>query len=78
MAEISRRPVEPLMQTYPALTANDAYAIQAINVASREATGARMVGYKIGLTSKAMQEMLGVDERDYSYIYENASTSQVR
>jgi 2-oxopent-4-enoate hydratase len=71
MAAISRRPIAPLTQTYPELTVDDAYAIQAINVASREAAGAKLVGHKIGLTAKAMQEMLGVSEPDYGVMFED-------
>lgn len=69
LAELSGKPIAPLSEGRPTLTVADAYAIQAINVESRKATGAEIVGHKIGLTSKPMQEMLGVDEPDYGHIY---------
>lgn len=74
LAEISGEPIAPISATFADLTAADAYAIQAINVASRERSAtnpSRVVGHKIGLTSKPMQEMLGVEEPDYGVLYED-------
>lgn len=74
LAEIGGEPIAPISKTHPELTADDAYAIQAINSHSREVDGtrpARVVGHKIGLTSKAMQDMLGVDQPDYGVLYED-------
>jgi 2-oxopent-4-enoate hydratase len=67
-AESTRRPIEPLTARYPALTVADAYAIQRTNVEQRLALGERIVGHKIGLTAKAMQEMFGVSEPDYGHL----------
>lgn len=67
-AERTRRPIAPVSELRPGLTIDDAYAIQAAGRSLREATGARVVGHKIGLTSKAMQETIGVDQPDYGYI----------
>lgn len=72
LAEISGQPIAPVSKTHPELTADDAYAVQAINVHSRTVDAsrpARVVGHKIGLTSKPMQEMLGVDQPDYGVLY---------
>jgi 2-oxopent-4-enoate hydratase len=69
LAELRREPLAPLSATQPALTVEDAYAIQAINAASLTATHGGVAGHKIGLTSRAMQEMLGVDEPDYGHLY---------
>jgi 2-keto-4-pentenoate hydratase len=52
------------------VTIDDAYAIQLENVRRSLAAGARISGKKIGLTSKPMQEMLGVDEPDYGHLYD--------
>ncbi|HSG64085.1 MAG TPA: hypothetical protein VLD39_03760, partial [Gammaproteobacteria bacterium] len=59
-AESARCPIEPLTARYPALTVADAYAIQRANVERRIARGECIVGHKIGLTAKAMQEKFGV------------------
>lgn len=67
IAEDSRTPVAPLSARHPELTVADAYAIQTINTRAR---GARVVGHKIGLTSKPMQEQLGIDQPDYGAVFE--------
>jgi 2-keto-4-pentenoate hydratase len=46
----------------------EAYAIQERIVATRLAAGETIVGWKVGLTSKAMQDQLGVDQPDYAPI----------
>ncbi|HTQ22988.1 2-keto-4-pentenoate hydratase, partial [Mycobacterium sp.] len=46
----------------------DAYEIQLINIRQRVAEGARVVGHKVGLSSKVMQQMMGVDEPDYGHL----------
>jgi 2-keto-4-pentenoate hydratase len=53
------------------LTPQDAYAIQLANVARREAAGEKVVGKKIGLTAKAMQKILNVDQPDYGHLFES-------
>jgi 2-keto-4-pentenoate hydratase len=67
-AEQDRSPIAPLSASNGSLTVESAYAIQAINVARRTESGARVLGRKVGLTSRAMQEMLGVDEPDYGVL----------
>jgi 2-oxopent-4-enoate hydratase len=68
MAEASRRPIEPLTKNHPRLTVSDAYRIQQMNVERRVARGERVIGHKIGLTAKAMQELFGVGEPDYGHL----------
>ncbi|EHN13034.1 4-oxalocrotonate decarboxylase [Patulibacter medicamentivorans] len=69
-AEGDRDPIAPPSATHPDLTVEEAYEIQAINARARaEDPAAAIVGHKIGLTSRAMQEMLGVDEPDYGCLY---------
>jgi 2-keto-4-pentenoate hydratase len=67
-AQAARAPIAPLTQTSPQLTLADAYAIQSAVIDSRVREGARIVGRKVGLTSKPMQEMLGVDEPDFGVL----------
>jgi 2-keto-4-pentenoate hydratase len=57
----------PLLNTtYPEIEVVDAYRIQEMVIASFLDAGRRIKGYKIGLTSKPMQEMAGTTEPDYS------------
>jgi 2-keto-4-pentenoate hydratase len=62
------KPVEPLIDTYPDITLDDAYEIQTLQIARRLAGGATVKGHKVGLTSAAMQRQLGVDQPDYGYL----------
>ncbi|SHM68096.1 2-keto-4-pentenoate hydratase, partial [Lacicoccus alkaliphilus] len=68
-AEKTGVPIQPLTERHPALTAADAYAVQLKYAERRMAAGAVVKGKKIGLTSKAMQDMLGVDQPDYGHIF---------
>jgi 2-keto-4-pentenoate hydratase len=67
-AERDRSPIAPLRETYADLDVVDAYEIQLINIRRRIAEGARIHGHKVGLSSHAMQEMMGVDEPDYGHL----------
>jgi 2-keto-4-pentenoate hydratase len=64
-AERDRAPIAPLTESYPGLEPADAYAIQLRNIRRRTAP---VVGHKVGLTSAAMQQMMGVDEPDYGHL----------
>jgi 2-keto-4-pentenoate hydratase len=70
-AEHARTPIQPLTERWPALTVDDAYEIQVLNVRRRADAGATVKGHKVGLTAKAMQEMLGVDEPDYGVLLDD-------
>jgi 2-oxopent-4-enoate/cis-2-oxohex-4-enoate hydratase len=63
-----RRTVAPLIEREPALTIDDAYAISLDFLARRLAEGERVVGKKIGVTSKAVQDMLGVFQPDFGFL----------
>ncbi|OMC49453.1 2-keto-4-pentenoate hydratase [Mycobacterium sp. IS-2888] len=67
-AERSREAIAPLTVAYPDIDVVDAYEIQLINIRQRVAEGARVLGHKVGLSSKAMQQMMGVDEPDYGHL----------
>jgi len=67
-AERTRVPMSPLTAAHPDIDVVDAYEIQLINIRQRIAEGATVAGHKVGLSSKAMQEMMGVDEPDYGHL----------
>jgi len=62
------RTVPPLISRHPELTIDDAYAISLGALARRQADGERVVGKKIGVTSKAVQDMLGVHQPDFGFL----------
>lgn len=53
-----------LSRRFPGMTMDDAYAVQARFVAKKIETGRKRIGWKIGLTSRAMQDALGIDTPD--------------
>lgn len=63
-----RTPVEPLSQRDPLLTIDDAYHASLEFLRLRLADGERVVGKKIGVTSKAVQDMLGVHQPDFGFL----------
>ncbi len=74
LLRIARRdttPIDPLSQIWPAIDPHDAYQIQVLNVSERVTSGAVVRGHKVGLSSRAMQEMLGVNEPDYGHLLDD-------
>lgn len=67
----TRVPVDPLTERFPGLTVAQAYEIQLAGIRRRLEGGRRVVGKKIGLTSKAMQDLLGVHEPDYGHLLDD-------
>ncbi|MGH3520113.1 MAG: 2-keto-4-pentenoate hydratase [Haloechinothrix sp.] len=67
-AELHRAPIDPLSGTFPDIDVVDAYEIQLANIRHRLHAGSRVVGHKVGLSSLAMQRMMGVDEPDYGHL----------
>ena len=63
-AEQSGQQIGLLSLKYPGMTMDDAYAVQAALIARRKAVGRKVIGWKIGLTSKAMQAALNIDIPD--------------
>jgi 2-oxo-hept-3-ene-1,7-dioate hydratase len=63
-AEKTRTQIRQLSQDHPAITIEDAYAIQKAWIDIKLAEGRVVRGHKIGLTSKAMQSALNIDEPD--------------
>ncbi len=62
-----RRPSE----MFPDIEIADSYAISSAVAEKRVADGAKIVGHKIGLTSKAMQASSKIDEPDYGYLFDD-------
>lgn len=56
---------------YPQATVADSYAIQGVWRDRMVAAGRRLVGHKIGLTSKAMQQATGITEPDYGVMFDD-------
>ncbi|HEX7381739.1 MAG TPA: 2-oxopent-4-enoate hydratase [Nevskiaceae bacterium] len=67
-ALVDRKPLEPLTQLEPGITVEDAYRIQEVMVRQRLDAGQRVVGKKIGITSKAVQDMLDVRQPDFGQL----------
>ena len=78
-AELSRRQRGLLSVQYPGMTLDDAYSVQAALVALKRHAGAKVIGWKIGLTSRAMQQALNITTPDSGVLlddmlFENAAT----
>jgi 2-keto-4-pentenoate hydratase len=83
-AERDRAPIAPLTEEYPTLDAGDAYQIQLRNIRRRippvassgDKSTVSVVGHKVGLSSVAMQQMMGVDEPDYGHLLDDMRLSE--
>ena len=69
-AERDRVQATQLSITWPHIDFDDAYAISAEGARRKVANGARIIGHKVGLTSKAMQRSSMIDEPDYGYLFD--------
>ena len=67
-ALIECRTLAPLTDREPGITIEDAYRISRVFLQQRLAAGERVVGKKIGVTSKAVQDMLGVFQPDFGFL----------
>jgi len=70
-ARESRRALPPPSDSYPWLTIDNAYAVQLCLIHGRTAAGAVIRGYKVGLTSKAMQAQFGIDQPDFGHLLDD-------
>ena len=63
-----QRMVEPLTEREPSMTIEDAYAISQRLLERRLSDGERVIGKKIGVTSRAVQNMLNVHQPDFGFL----------
>lgn len=70
-AERGRKALRPLTELYPQIEPDEAYRIQLALIGLKRADGRKVIGKKIGLTSKAMQRLLNVDQPDYGHILDD-------
>jgi 2-oxo-hept-3-ene-1,7-dioate hydratase len=70
-AEKDRKPAVQLSTTFPDISIEDAYAIQGEVIKQKVKDGARIIGHKIGLTSKAMQQSSQIDEPDFGHLLDS-------
>jgi 2-oxopent-4-enoate/cis-2-oxohex-4-enoate hydratase len=64
----NRQAIAPLIEREPDMTIDDAYHISLRMLERRLAAGASVIGKKIGVTSKAVQDMLNVRQPDFGYL----------
>src|SRR4249920_3755515 len=62
------RQIAPLSDREPAITIDDAYAVQLRTIARRTEAGERLVGKKIGITSRAVMQLLKADQPDFGHL----------
>jgi 2-oxo-hept-3-ene-1,7-dioate hydratase len=70
-AEKTRQQIRQISLDYPDITIPDAYAIQKAWVDMKIAEGRKIIGHKIGLTSRAMQMSSQIDEPDYGTLLDD-------
>lgn len=70
-AEKERRQIKALTLRHPGMSMDDAYRVQKQWMDFKRAEGSETRGYKIGLTSRAMQMTMQIDEPDYGVLLDN-------
>ncbi|MCW1934742.1 2-oxo-hept-4-ene-1,7-dioate hydratase [Pararhodobacter zhoushanensis] len=70
-AERSGSQIGLLSRAHPGMGLDDAYAVQAALVKHKRAAGRRVIGWKIGLTSRAMQDALKIDTPDSGVLFDD-------
>ena len=73
---LERAQISLLTTTYPDIEIEDAYHIQNYVVSSFKEAGSRVNGYKIGLTSKAVQQLVGSAEPNFSPLLDHMFTTE--
>lgn len=70
-SQATRKPIEQFSRRFPEMTIADSYAIQRAWMQHELASGARVIGHKIGLTSRAMQIASQITEPDYGTLLQS-------
>lgn len=70
-AEKDRKQAVQLSTLYPDIAIEDSYAISSAVAQHKISNGARLIGHKVGLTSKAMQRSSQIDEPDYGHLLDS-------
>jgi len=70
-AEKTRVQVEHFSKRFPGMTIEDGYRINRAWMALKYAEGRQVIGHKIGLTSRAMQQSSQIDEPDYGTLLDD-------
>lgn len=70
-AEKNRKPIDAVSMSHPEMTLEDGYEIQKHWVDKKISDGRKVVGYKIGYTSRAMQKALNINEPDYGVLLDD-------
>ena len=70
-AEVNREQIPALTRRYPEMTMADAYAVQKAWVDHKVSDGRSVIGYKVGLTSRAMQMAVNIDQPDYGVLLDD-------
>ena len=75
-AEYSQIEIDKISDLYPGMTTADAYKIQLENVRRKVVNGEKIIGVKVGLTSRGMQRLLNVNEPDYGHLTDKMLLSE--
>ncbi len=67
----ARKQATQFSAQWPEMTIDDSYAISTAWAKRRMEAGARLIGYKVGLTSKAMQRSSQINEPDFGFLFED-------
>lgn len=70
-AEKSRIPIRAFSLQFPDMTIEDGYAVQDAWIKLKQAEGRRIIGRKVGLTSRAMQEAMKINEPDFGTLLDD-------
>lgn len=76
VAAATSTPCAPVRELIGATDVEAAYAVQKLNIAMGMTAGRRIIGRKIGLTSKVVQAQLGVDQPDFGVLFDDMEVGQ--